>query len=64
MYQLPIKNEDLDVGQCHEVFGDVNNKLVHESWGNVESIQLVVQVVPKINYSKTHSMTKIYSSSN
>lgn len=36
---------DLDVRQGHEVLGDVNNKLVHESRGNVESFHGVVKVV-------------------
>lgn len=37
---------DLDVGQCQEVLGDVNNKFVHESRSNVETVQFVVQLVP------------------
>lgn len=36
----------LDIRQCHEVLAEVDNKFVHECWGNVESIQFVVQVVP------------------
>jgi len=38
----------LDVGQGHEVLGDVNNKLVHESRSNVITILHVVEVVPKL----------------
>ena len=38
---------DLDVRQAHEVLGDMNNKLVHESRSNVETIHVVVQVVPE-----------------
>lgn len=38
----------LDVGQGHEVLGDVNNKLVQKSWSNVETILHVVKVVPKL----------------
>lgn len=38
---------DLDVRQVHEVLSDVNNKLVHESRSNVETILHVVHVVPK-----------------
>lgn len=37
----------LDVGKSHEVLGDVNNELVHESRSNVKTIHSVVQVVPK-----------------
>ena len=37
----------LDVRQGHEVLGDVNNKLVHECRSNIETIHVVVQVVPK-----------------
>nr|GMD01429.1 Pentatricopeptide repeat-containing protein, chloroplastic [Ipomoea batatas] len=38
-----------------EVLGDMDNKLVHESWGNVKSIQCVINIVsetkiPNINY--------------
>lgn len=42
---------NLDIWQGHEVLGDVNNKLVHESRSNVESIHGVVQVVSKRNSS-------------
>lgn len=35
--------DDLNVRQSHEVLGEVNNELVHESRGDVEPIQLVVQ---------------------
>ena len=36
--------EYLDVRQGHEVLGDVNNKLVHESRSNVKSIHAIFQV--------------------
>ena len=52
---LDTKNErNLDVGQGHVVFDEVNNKLVRESKGNVESIHVVVQVV------LTKSSTEIF----
>lgn len=35
----------LNARQTHEVLGDVNNKFVHESRGNVETIHVVVEVV-------------------
>jgi len=31
--------KNLDVGKGHEVLGDVNDQLVHESGSNVEAIQ-------------------------
>ena len=50
MYQCTTNenNDHLDVGQVHEVLGDVNNKFVHESGSDVESIHGVVEVVPNI----------------
>jgi hypothetical protein len=52
IYSIDYKKEVscyiyLDIRQAHEVLGDVNNKLVHESRSNVETIHVVVQVVPK-----------------
>lgn len=38
---------NLDVWQGHEVLGNVNNKLVHESWSNVEPTHGVVYAVSK-----------------
>lgn len=42
-----IQTANLDVWQGHEILGNVNNKLVHESRSNVESIHGVVHVIPK-----------------
>ena len=35
----------LNVREVQEVLGDVNNKLVHESWGEVKSSHCVVEIV-------------------
>ena len=47
LQELYIKVTCLDVGQGHEVLGDVNNKLVHKSRSNVKTVHVVVQVVPE-----------------
>jgi hypothetical protein len=48
-YKLSILEENsvtnLDVRQGHEVFGDMDHKLVHESWSYVETIHNVIHVV-------------------
>nr|GMC97569.1 Pentatricopeptide repeat-containing protein, chloroplastic [Ipomoea batatas] len=36
-----------------EVLGDMDNKLVHESWGNVKSIQCVINIVSEIKIPNT-----------
>jgi len=38
----------LDVWQGHEILGDVNNKLVHKSRSYVQTVHVVIQVVPEI----------------
>lgn len=43
LYKNSVTN--LDVRQGHEVFGDVNHKLVHESWSYVETVLFVIQVI-------------------
>jgi len=52
----------LDVGQGHEVLGNVNNKFVHKSWSNVKSIHVVVQV-PNLNTinhkGQVHNKTEV-----
>jgi hypothetical protein len=63
IYSIDYKKEVscyiyLDIRQAHEVLGDVNNKLVHESRSNVETIHVVVQVVPKAQSpSHVHNQT-------
>jgi uncharacterized Zn finger protein len=56
--QLEI-NKDfsyLNVRQAHEIFGDMNHKLVHESWSYVKPIHVVIQVV-----SETHNSAVLLS---
>uniref|UniRef100_A0A8R7Q3E2 Uncharacterized protein n=1 Tax=Triticum urartu TaxID=4572 RepID=A0A8R7Q3E2_TRIUA len=36
---------DLDVGECHEVLGEVDDELVHERRGDVQPVHGVVEVV-------------------
>lgn len=36
---------NLDVWEVHEVFGNVNNKLIHESRSNVISIHAIIKIV-------------------
>jgi len=43
LYENSVTN--LDVRQGHEVFSDVNHKLVHESWSYVETVLGVIHVV-------------------